>query len=180
MRWSMNGVTPRRTWKGNLPSVGRLPGLGLFGERTHKLVFYKGEIGRAIDAEMKARGGFLALSDLAADRAEWWEPIHVSYRGHEVMTTPPPSNAFPSLIRLGILSRFDVARLGHNSADYLHTLVEGAKLAFADRERWYGDPAFGDVPLDRLLSSEYAALRRALIDPAVASEDLRPGGPSRR
>ena len=118
-------------------------------------VFYKGEIGRAIDAEMKARGGFLALSDLTADRAEWWEPIHVAYRGHEVMTTPPPSNAFPSLIRLGVLSRFDVAKLGHNSADYLHLYAEVTKRGFWCRLAYAGDPEIDPPPLARLLSPKY-------------------------
>ena len=137
--------------------------------------FYKGEIGRAIDAEMKARGGFLALSDLTADRAEWWQPIHVDYRGHEVMTTPPPSNAFPSLIRLGILSRFDVARLGHNSADYLHLYAEVTKRGFWCRLAYAGDPEIDPPPLKRLLSPAWWDEEARAVDLKHAKPFTPPG-----
>ena len=77
---------------------------------------------------------------------------------------------------LNLLEGFDLAAMGHNSADYIHTVVECMKLAYADREFYYGDPAFADVPMERLLSKEYAAERRRLVDPARASMELRPGG----
>jgi gamma-glutamyltranspeptidase/glutathione hydrolase len=137
--------------------------------------FYKGEIGRAIDAEMKARGGFLALSDLTSNRSEWWEPIHIDYRGHEVMTTPPPSNAFPSLIRLGILSRFDVARMGHNSADYLHLFAEVTKRGFWCRLAYAGDPDIAPPPLARLLARPYWDEEAKAIDMAHAKPFTPPG-----
>jgi gamma-glutamyltranspeptidase/glutathione hydrolase len=138
-------------------------------------VFYQGEIGRAIDAEMKARGGFLALSDLAADRAEWWKPVHIAYRGHEVMTTPPPSNAFPSLIRLGILSRFDVKRLGHDSADYLHLFAEVTKRGFWCRLAYAGDPEIDPPPLGRLLSPAYWDEEARAVDRQHARPFTPPG-----
>lgn len=137
--------------------------------------FYGGEIGRAIDAEMKARGGFLALSDLAADKAEWWEPISIRYRGHEVVTTPPPSNAFPSLIRLGILSRFDVAALGHNSAEYLHLFAEVTKRGFWNRLAHAGDPEIDPPPLAHLLSEAYWDEEARAFDKARARPFVPPG-----
>jgi len=81
------------------------------------------------------------------------------------------------LQQLKLLEGFDLAEMGHNSADYIHTVIEAAKLAFADREVYYGDPEFIDVPLDGLLSDRYAAIRRELIDSAHASMDQRPGDP---
>ncbi|HEX4961554.1 MAG TPA: gamma-glutamyltransferase [Thermoanaerobaculia bacterium] len=139
--------------------------------------FYKGETGRAIDAEMKARGGFLALSDLAADRSEWWEPIHLSYRGHEVMTTPPPSNAFPALIRLGILSRFDVAKMGHDSADYLHLFAEVTKRGFWCRLAYAGDPEIQPPPLGKLLSPAWLDAEARAVDLQHAKPFVPPGNP---
>ena len=83
------------------------------------------------------------------------------------------------LQHLKILEGYDLGRMGHNSADYIHTVIESAKLAFADRDAYYGDPRFVDVPLDRLLSEAYAAQRRKLIDPGRASMEIRPGPGSR-
>jgi gamma-glutamyltranspeptidase/glutathione hydrolase len=137
--------------------------------------FYGGEIGRAIDAEMKTRGGFLALSDLTADKAEWWEPIRIRYRGSEVVTTPPPSNAFPSLVRLGILSQFDVAALGHNSADYLHLFAEVTKRGFWNRLAHAGDPEIDPPPLDHLLSESYWDEEARAIDRTRARAFVPPG-----
>jgi gamma-glutamyltranspeptidase/glutathione hydrolase len=137
--------------------------------------FYGGEIGQAIDAEMKAKAGFLALADLTSDKAEWWEPIHIDYRGHEVVTTPPPSNAFPSLIRLGILSRFDVKSLGHNSADYLHLFAEVTKRGFWNRLAHAGDPEIDPPPLARLLSEAYWSEEARAVDRKQARAFVPPG-----
>ncbi|HSF40596.1 MAG TPA: gamma-glutamyltransferase [Thermoanaerobaculia bacterium] len=137
--------------------------------------FYGGEIGKAVDAEMKSRGGFLALVDLTSDKAEWWEPIHVDYRGYEVVTTPPPSNAFPSLIRLGILSRFDVKALGHNSADYLHLFAEVTKRGFWNRLAHAGDPEIDPPPLSRLLSVAYWDEEARAVDRQRARAFVPPG-----
>ncbi len=137
--------------------------------------FYGGGLGQAVDAEMKARQGFLALSDLTADKAEWWEPIHILYRGHEVVVTPPPSNAFPALIRLGILSRFDVARLGHDSADSLHLFAEVTKRGFWNRLAHAGDPEIDPPPLDRLLSPAYWDEEARAIDWKRARPFVPPG-----
>jgi len=137
--------------------------------------FYGGDIGRAIDAAMRGSGGALRLDDLRADQAEWREPIHVPYRGHVVYTASPPSTAFPSLIRLGLMSRFDVARLGHNSTEFLHRFLEVTKHAFWCRLRYAGDPGVSPPPLDLLLSETYWDGQAARVDPARTKPFVYPG-----
>jgi len=117
--------------------------------------FYQGEIGKAIDAEMKRSGGFLSRPDLIDDRAEWWEPISIDYHGYKVYTSSPPSTAFPSLIRLGMMSRFKSDSLQHNSTAFLHRFAEVTKHAFWCRLAYAGDPEINPPPLDKLLSPPY-------------------------
>lgn len=130
--------------------------------------FYEGEIGEAIAKSLGDRGGFLSLEDLRADGSEWFDPIRISYRGNEIYTASPPSTAFPSLIRLGIMSRFDVARLGHNTPDFLHRFIETTKHAFWCRLKFAGDPKIGPPPLDKLLTEGYWIEQASQIDPARA------------
>ena len=136
---------------------------------------YGGPLGQAVDATMKSAGGFLALADLTADRAEWWDPISIRYRGYEVVTTSPPSNAFPMLIRLGILSRFDVAALGSNRPEYLHRFAEITKRGFWCRLAYAGDPDLSPPPLSRLLSEAYWTEEARQLDPAHARPFVPPG-----
>jgi len=135
---------------------------------------YGGPIGEAIDAEMKKSSGFLSLQDLIEDKAEWWEPIHIDYRGYEVYTASPPSTAFPSLIRLGMMSRFDARALGHNSREYLHRFAEVTKHAFWCRLAYAGDPGINPPPLDKLLSESYWEEQVALLDLEKASPFFPP------
>ena len=128
--------------------------LKLIADQGAKAV-YGGEIGKAIDAAMKKYGGFLSIDDLIADKAEWWEPIHIRYRDYEVYTASPPSTAFPSLIRLGLMSRFNGPELGHNTTAYLHCFAEVTKHAFWCRLAYAGDPEINPPPLDELLSESY-------------------------
>lgn len=137
--------------------------------------FYTGAIGQAIDAAMKEADGFLTLADLAADRAEWREPISIPYRGVAVVTASPPANAFDYLVRLGIMSRFDNARLGHNSVGYLHRFAEATKHGFWVRLRHAGDPDIAPPPLERLLSKAYWREQAEAIDPARAKPFVPPG-----
>ena len=137
--------------------------------------FYKGELGRAIDKAMREAGGFLSFEDLAKHKAEWWEPIHISYRGFDIYTASPPSTAFPSLTRLGLMSRFDVASLGHNSFEMLHRFLEVTKQAFWCRLRYAGDPEVSPPPLNRLLSEEYWQEQAAEIDMTKARPFRYPG-----
>ncbi|MGW8368057.1 MAG: gamma-glutamyltransferase [Gammaproteobacteria bacterium] len=137
--------------------------------------FYQGDIARTIDTYMAEHGGFLSAADLAAHRSEWVAPVAVDYRGYTVWELPPNGQGIAALQMLEILEGFDVAAMGFGSADYLHALVETKKLVFADRARYYADPAFSDVPVAWLVSADYAARRRAQIDMARAAQAVAAG-----
>jgi gamma-glutamyltranspeptidase/glutathione hydrolase len=130
-------------------------------------LFYAGRVGRAIAARMAA-DGFLTEDDLARHTGEWGEPISTSYRGATVYETPPPTQGLAALIALNILEGFPLARRRLHSVEHLHLLLEVVKLAYADRDRWIGDPAHARLPVDALLSKGYAAKRRATFDPKKA------------
>ena len=128
--------------------------------------FYRGPIARAIARAVTEAGGWLSEADMAAFSAEWREPVTITYRGREVCSVPPPFSAFQMLETLNILEGHDVAAWGHNSADYLHHLIEAVKLASADRLAYAYSP---DVPIRGLVSKAYAASQRARIDAARAA-----------
>ncbi len=138
-------------------------------------VFYKGDMARAIAAYMAENGGFLSYEDLASHRSEWVEPVSTSYRGYEVFELPPNGQGIAALQMLNILEGFDITAMGFGSAEYVHTLVEAKKLAFEDRARFYADMDFADVPVARLISKDYAAGRRSLINPARAARSYPAG-----
>lgn len=139
--------------------------------------FYRGDIAREIVAWSDANGGLLAESDLSGFTTRVEAPVSADYRGVTVFKCGPWSQGPVFLQQLKLLEGFDLAAIGHNSAGYIHSIIEAAKLSFADREAYYGDPEFIDVPLDALLSDRYAAIRRELIDPHRASMEQRPGDP---
>ena len=136
--------------------------------------FYRGAIARAIGEDMQRRKGLLAAADLAAHTSDWTEPISTTYKGHQLLEFPPNTQGIVALEMLNLLEGFDLASLGHNSAAYLHLLVEAKKIAFADRDAWIGDPS--STPADavrRMLSKEYAAERRKEIRPERAARDYK-------
>jgi gamma-glutamyltranspeptidase / glutathione hydrolase len=135
-------------------------------------VFYRGSLGERIAGAVQEAGGWLTGDDLAQFKVTWREPLAAEYRGHTLATMPPPCSGLQYLESLKILEVFDLPELGHNSAEYLHLLLETVKLASADRARFTMDP---DVPAAALLGPEYAAARRGLIDPdrAASSEGER-------
>lgn len=139
--------------------------------------FYRGDIARDIAAWSDNHGGLLQASDLASFATRIETPVTVDYHDVAVFKCGPWSQGPVFLQQLRILEGFDLPSMGHNSADYVHAVTESAKLAFADREAYYADPEFVDVPLKGLLSKEYAALRRELIDMRRASMEYRPGDP---
>jgi gamma-glutamyltranspeptidase / glutathione hydrolase len=141
--------------------------------------FYRGETARRIAEYHAAHGGWVTSEDLAAFRSPIEEPVRVTYRGLEVVACGPWSQGPALLQALNILEGVDLGAMGHNSADYVHHVVEALKLACADREACYGDPNFVEVPIARLLSKTYAADRRALIDPSRAWPDMPPAGMAR-
>ncbi len=138
-------------------------------------VFYRGAIADAIHDFLDEEGGLITREDLAAHDSTWVDPIRSTYRGYEVVQIPPNSQGFVALLMLNILEGFDLKAMGHNSAATLHRMIEAKKLAFADRDAWLADPDFMRAPLDRLLSKEYAAERRARIDPDRAAPEVAPG-----
>jgi gamma-glutamyltranspeptidase / glutathione hydrolase len=137
---------------------------------------YGGALGKAIAADMARRGGFLTEDDFTTHISEWFDPIRTSYRGYDVLEMPPNSQGFVALEMLNILEGYDVAAMGHNSADYLHVLTEAKRIAFADRGAYLADPAH--VPatvLQTLVSKDYAAERRRHIDLRKAAPQHQPG-----
>ena len=137
---------------------------------------YGGALGKAVDRAMRDADGFLSIKDLQADRAEWGEPISIPYRGVQIVTAPPPANAFDFLVRLGMMGRFDVQALGHNTAPYLHRFAEVTKHAFWVRLRYAGDPEVNAPPLPLLLSEQYWGAQVGRIDMNRASRFSYPGG----
>src|SRR5947208_487772 len=135
--------------------------------------WYRGFVADAIDSFVRAHDGFLAGDDLVGWEATLERPVSLDYRHYTVFKTGPWGQGPVFLQQLALLEGFDLAAA--SPAELVHTVVECAKLAFADREAWYGDPDFTDVPLDLLLSKEYAADRRTLVT-ETASGELRPGG----
>ncbi len=127
-------------------------------------VFYKGDIARTIANFIRDQGGFLSYEDLAAHRSEWVKPVSTNYRGYDVWELPPNGQGIAALQMLNILEGYDLASYGFGSPEHIHYFVEAKKLAFEDRAKYYADMDFSDVPVDWLISKEYAAQRRALID----------------
>ena len=152
--------------------------LRLLADQGAKAI-YGGKLGEAIDQTMREAGGFLRLEDLKRNEAEWWDPISIDYRGYKVVASPLPNNAWNGLYRLGIMSRFDVAKLGQGSAAYLHTYAEATKLAYAARQEYAGDRDNHPPPLDRLLSEKQWALEAAKINPDKALPLHPPGRTSK-
>jgi gamma-glutamyltranspeptidase/glutathione hydrolase len=153
--------------------------------------WYKGEVAERIvaymqkteirDASKRKHHGLLTREDFAEWKPTLDAPVTVRYHGLDVYKCGPWTQGPVFLQQLRLLEGYDLKKLGHNSANYIHTVIEAAKLAFADRERFYSDPVFVDVPLKMLLSKEYADERRKLIDPKKASLEMRPGhGPKHK
>jgi gamma-glutamyltranspeptidase/glutathione hydrolase len=137
--------------------------------------FYKGAIATAIAQDMQRRKGLLTAADLAAHVSDWTDPISTSYKGHDVLEFPPNTQGVVALQMLNILEGYDLKGLGHNSAAYLHLLVEAKKIAFADRDAWLADPkATPAEALRRMLSKEYAAERRKEIAAERAAREYKP------
>lgn len=153
--------------------------------KTYRLIaaggrdaFYKGEIAEQIDSYMAEQGGFLTADDLAAHRSEWITPVSVNYRGYDVYELPPNGQGVVALQMLNILEGFDLRSMGFGTAEYLHTLIEAKKVAYEDRAKLYADPDYYNVPLDMLLSKDYARKRRELISGSEAANSYPPGDPA--
>jgi len=170
--------------KGRTPAKGEIfknPALAktlrLIGEKGRD-VFYKGEIADRIDKFMRENGGFLRKADFEKHMSTWVDPVSTNYRGYDVFELPPNGQGIAALQILNILEGFDLKAMGRNSAETLHAMIEAKKLAWADRAKFYADPEFATIPLAQLISKQYAAERRKLIDPNHAAKTVAPGNPN--
>jgi gamma-glutamyltranspeptidase/glutathione hydrolase len=162
------------TSEGRLPRIGEIfknPNLA----NTLEIItnqgrdgFYTGKVAQTIANHMKTEGGYLTMEDLANNQPEWVDPVSINYRGYDIWEMPPNGQGMAALQMLNILKGFDIASMGYGSVAHIHTFLEAKKLAYADMTKYYGDPNFGNIPLSSLLSDEYAAERRKLIDPDKA------------
>jgi len=165
---------------GEFPQVGevlRNPALG----RTLEVVaregaagFYGGSVARALVRFLQEEGGLLTLEDFQEHESQWTEPIALPWEDLTILAFPPNTQGLAQLQQMGMARDFPLARWGHNTPDYLHTLVEIKKLAFADRGRWVADPAWAELPVDQLLDPAYLASRAGLVGPEAAS-GVKPG-----
>ncbi|MFC3414868.1 gamma-glutamyltransferase [Algoriphagus hitonicola] len=137
--------------------------------------FYKGEIAKTIDVFMKKHEGYLSYEDLASHTSEWVDPVSTNYRGYDVWELPPNGQGIAALQMLNILEGYDLKSMGFGSAEYLHLLTEAKKLAYEDRAKFYADPEFNEIPVDYLISKEYADERRKLIDMNTAAREYPAG-----
>src|SRR5216110_3948303 len=170
--------------KGQTPAKGDIfknPALAktlrLIGEKGRD-VFYKGEIADKIDIFMQQNGGFLRKADFEKQTSTWVDPVSTNYRGYDVFELPPNGQGIAALQILNILEGFDLRAMGRNSPETLHTMIKAKKIAWADRAKFYADPAFSKIPLAGLLSKDYAAERRKLIDPNHAAKKVEAGNPA--
>ncbi len=152
------------------------------GTRQQKLQavsdrFYRGDIADDLEAWYIEKGGFLRKADLAAHKTPAVDPLKTTYRGYTVYKTGPLTQGPYLSQTLRLLEGFDLRKMGFNSADYIHTVIEAEKLALADRDEYFGDPNFTNVPIKQLFSDQYIKMRTELIDPQKASLELRPGDP---
>ncbi len=137
--------------------------------------FYKGSIAKTIDKFVKEQGGFLSYEDFATHYSEWVEPLSINYRGYDVWELPPNGQGTAALQQLQIMENFDVAAMGFGTAEYIHHFTEAKKLAFEDRAKYYADPAFNNIQIEKLLTDEYALERTKLIDPKRAAKTYNAG-----
>ncbi|HEY6204810.1 MAG TPA: gamma-glutamyltransferase [Chthoniobacterales bacterium] len=170
--YTINGRTPAKGDIFKNPALANT--LRLIGDKGRD-AFYRGEIADKIDMFMRENGGFLRKEDFEKHTSTWVDPVSVNYRGYDVFELPPNGQGIATLQMLNILQGFDLAKMGRNSPDTLHTMIETKKIVWADRAKYYADPAFAKIPLQQLLSKEYAAERRKLIDPSHAAKTVAAG-----
>ncbi len=174
-QFTINGRAPRtgETWK-NPNLADTLQKIAEGGRDA----FYKGEIARTIGDYFAANDGFLSYDDMAAHEGEWVDPVSTNYRGYDVWELPPSGQGIAALQILNLLEPYDLASYGFGSPEHIHLFVEAKKLAFADRARWYADPAFHPAPVAKLISKDYARERGKLISMARALREVQPGTPA--
>ncbi len=137
--------------------------------------FYEGVIAHTIANFVQDQGGFLSYDDLKNHKSEWIEPVFTNYRGYDVWELPPNGQGIAALQILNLLEGYDIGSMGFGSADYIHHFVEAKKIAFADRAKYYADMDFNEIPIDYLISKEYADIRRKEINSENSASTVLPG-----
>ncbi|MEE2845977.1 MAG: gamma-glutamyltransferase, partial [Gemmatimonadota bacterium] len=140
-----------------------------------KDAFYRGSVAQQLSAFIEAEGGHLRASDFAAHTSTWVTPLRNDYLGYTFLVMPPNTQGVAQLTYMEMAKAHPIESLGHNTAAYLHTMIELKKLAFADRDRWVADPDKADLPIERMLDPEYLRTRAALVDREHAAESVEPG-----
>ncbi len=143
--------------------------------RDGRTAFYEGAGGERIVSYQQSLGGFLSADDFAASHSEWVTPVTTNYRGYDVYQMPPNGQGMCVLQMLNVLEGYPLGEFGLDSAEYWHAFIETKKLSFADRARYYADPAFAEVPVSALIDKSYAEVRRSLIEPQTAGTDYPHG-----
>jgi len=159
--WMKNGSTPKKGEIFKNPELAKT--LGEIS-KTKRESFYEGQLATTMANFIQEQGGFLSFEDLKNYQAEWVEPVSSNYRGYDVWELPPNGQGIAALQILNLLEHFDINAMGLFSAEYIHHFVEAKKLAFADRAKYYADPAFNNIDIQTLISKEYAKERLPLID----------------
>jgi gamma-glutamyltranspeptidase/glutathione hydrolase len=170
--FTINGKTPRKGQIFKNPNLATTYEKIATGGRD---AFYKGDIARTIGAFMKSQGGFLSYDDMASHTSNWIDPVSSNYRGYDVWELPPNGQGIAALQILNVLELYDIEGMRRDSAEFVHTFVEAKKLAFEDRAKYYADPEFNEIPVDWLISKDYAKQRQKLINPYKASKRLDAG-----
>ena len=143
--------------------------------KSGKKGFYEGEIANTIANYVQDQGGFLSYNDLKNHKSEWIEPVSTNYRGFDVWELPPNGQGIAALQILNLLEGYDIRSMGFGSADYIHHFVEAKKIAFADRAKYYADMDFNEIPVEYLISKEYADIRRKDINSENSASTVSPG-----
>ncbi len=187
--WGGEAHMDRANFAGTFLPGGRTPGKGdLFKNKdlaeTYQIIadggreaFYRGSLTETMVSFCERVGCYLRATDFAQHTSTWVEPVSTNYRGVDVWELPPNGQGIAVLAMLNLIEPYDLAAMGHNSAKYLHHLIEAKKIAYEDRARYYADMDFANVPVTTLISKAYAAKRGKLLHPRAASNQLEPGDP---
>ena len=170
--WMPNGKTPK---KGEIFINKNLAQNYKDIANTYGESFYNGKIAETIVNAVNNKGGFFTLSDLNSFEPEWINPVSTNYRGYDVWELPPNGQGIAALQILNILERFDIESMGFGSSEYIHLFTEAKKVVYEDRAKYYADTNFSDIPVEKLISKEYAKDRSKLINLKKSSKSFNPG-----
>ena len=170
--YGIDGLTPKKGQLFKNPDLANT--LRIIAKQGRK-GFYEGEIAETISKFIIAQGGFLSYNDLKSHKSDWVEPVSSNYRGYDVWELPPNGQGIAALQILNLLEQFDIGSMGFGSAEYIHHFVEAKKIAFADRAKYYADMDFNKIPVEYLISKEYANKRRGEINGTKAARIVKAG-----